>query len=728
MPEKPVRSTSRAPRVSAVPRERLNFRRLIAANPNYFGNLAESSYKSVKKIQFDTTFEEVTCLGYNPALDLLEATVQIKLPTGYNGAICFAGSTEYVRFYVDYGSGWIDVGPSLTSFNVHDIPNKPDCADAPDKPLSYVLTQPLNPPRNFCFFAELPKVRAILSWNNPPPAGQPNWIPIWGNVIDRYIQIQPRPLFLGDLVKHLPADALEKLPDLSNIPPEFPIPLPGPGPVELAELVHLYQGKPGGRAAAQAQVVPAHRFGLSSIQAVLAQGSQMELAQLADQWKGLEIDLSKAIAALEETQADVSFEELDCLGLEYNLDRLVATIKIKRPNGYSGDLCTLGSQEYVAFWADWNNTCEWTYLNTVQVNVHDISTIPADGLCYSAILPVDTSPYRQACQKGPKEARIRAVLSWNTPPSTVDPNALNTWGNLLDAHVQLRPGDPVIPGTPMISIIGGIGIADINVFGNGMTKPTATFAFGGSAADPWGLNRECPFGQLIIVQGPPVLFQEYRLWARLKSQPLTEQVVKNPFHVVNWLGVGSWITPNPVTGFVSYMDTLSNMDQVLAHWTPGGDDTWEIRMEMTTMGGPIFTSWYTIQLDNTAPRRKPPTPPFEPPDVTCEIHIDSGGDCKDFGGGTMITGHFTARDTNFGAFSLETLPSSMLPPNPTTPTPSTTQTTTFALGGDPWTLNTSNMKPCGYVVLLQVWDRSILNSVPGQHNYNFYDVGFCLRE
>jgi hypothetical protein len=177
------------------------------------------------------------------------------------------------------------------------------------------------------------------------------------------------------------------------------------------------------------------------------------------------------------------------------------------------------------------------------------------------------------------------------------------------------------------------------------------------------------------------------------------------------------------------MDTLSNLDQVLAHWTSTGDDIWEIRLEMSTMGGPVFSSWYSVQLDNTGPRRKPPTPPFEPPDVTCEIHIDSGGDCKDFSGGagSKIKGHFTARDANFGAFSLETLPSSMLPPNPTTPTLATNQTTTFAAGGDPWELDTSKMKPCGYVVLLQVWDRSILNSVPGQHNYNFYDVGFCLR-
>jgi len=37
------------------------------------------------------------------------------------------------------------------------------------------------------------------------------------------------------------------------------------------------------------------------------------------------------------------------------------------------------------------------------------------------------------------------------------------------------------------------------------------------------------------------------------------------------------------------------------------------------------------------------------------------------------------------------------------------------------------MKPCGYVILLQVWDRTIVGSSYSSHNYNFTDVGFCLR-
>jgi hypothetical protein len=80
------------------------------------------------------------------------------------------------------------------------------------------------------------------------------------------------------------------------------------------------------------------------------------------------------------------------------------------------------------------------------VAVHDISPLPEGGLCYAAILPVDLTHQRRSC-KEPKELRIRAVLSWNVPPSTSDPDAEPVWGNILDAHVQVGPGPVIPPGT-----------------------------------------------------------------------------------------------------------------------------------------------------------------------------------------------------------------------------------------------------------------------------------------
>ena len=52
--------------------ERLQFNKLIAKNPNYFGNFPEVKLKPVFPLFKDTTFEELTCVGYNPDLGVLK--------------------------------------------------------------------------------------------------------------------------------------------------------------------------------------------------------------------------------------------------------------------------------------------------------------------------------------------------------------------------------------------------------------------------------------------------------------------------------------------------------------------------------------------------------------------------------------------------------------------------------------------------------------------------------
>src|SRR5437867_629434 len=99
----------RAPPKKAPPKvekERLQFKELLLSNPNYFGSSPSSGSPVVKKIAGNTKYEELTCAGYDPEHQLLEATVHVKLPYGYGGDLCQTGSTEYVRFYVDAGAGW----------------------------------------------------------------------------------------------------------------------------------------------------------------------------------------------------------------------------------------------------------------------------------------------------------------------------------------------------------------------------------------------------------------------------------------------------------------------------------------------------------------------------------------------------------------------------------------------------------------------------------------------
>jgi len=68
--------------------ERRRFRELLLKNPNYFGNIKVSPFKPVKKVESNTSYEELKCVGYNPTLERLEAVVYVKKNYGYGGGIC----------------------------------------------------------------------------------------------------------------------------------------------------------------------------------------------------------------------------------------------------------------------------------------------------------------------------------------------------------------------------------------------------------------------------------------------------------------------------------------------------------------------------------------------------------------------------------------------------------------------------------------------------------------
>jgi hypothetical protein len=702
----------------AVEVERAEFKHLLMKNPNYFGNLPESPFKMVKKIVGNTKYEELTCVGFNPNLDMLAATVQVKLQYGYKGGLCGSGSTEYVRFYVDYGGGWENAG--LAAFNVHDIPDANDCADKPTKPLSYVVTLPIEPKRDYCGDPILPNVRAILSWESVPPDDDPDWPMVWGNVLDRHIQIKPSLWLLAHVVKAIEIELKQKVklpPMLEELVP-CPIPQPEPSPLELPDLMKLYAAPVEEKVKKARLSVEPHRFGFNEIQAQLAPGTinQKTLSKMIAKWASLGLKLPEAVEALQATSGDVSYEELDCLGLDYNREWLVATFGIKKPCGYLSDLCGTGSKEYIAFWADWDDTCEWTYLDTVEVKAYDIASIPADGLHYMAVLPVNLNLHRQPCNK-PKIARVRAVLSWNTSPSTTDPDDIPHWGNRMDVHVQIKPGKPEVEPTAQISIIGGIGIADIDTAGSGTTKPMARFAEWGTYADPWGAHtRDCPFGGLITAHGLPISGHGYCIEVREFGSTDPPTLIKNRIWLVDKNGHGYWHYSDPTTGRFDYKDVTLNVLNKLAQWNTDGNGLWEIRLRLYNPAGILIdqTPWYNIRLDNTRP--------------TAEITID-GGACDKYHPGDVITGKFVARDTYFGHFELDTLPLSMSPPKPTTGTPpASSGETQTAISGDAWELKTSSMKPCGYVVRVRVWDRTIRDSAIGHHNRTDDDKGFCILE
>ena len=203
-----------------VQQERTHFQYMLAKNPNYFGNIPGSDLKPNMKLIAEASYEQLTCVGYNPDTGNMEATFSVKQSAGYAGDLCSAGSLEYIRFYMDLhdGHGFIDQGS--VAINVHDIPQGKDCKGNLDFPILYVGT--LMKKSSSFFYCEkpvLPTLRAILSWSFDPPVNSPNWQPVWGSVLDGDIQLKPSPkIFLKAnealLATHLNIAAVS--PHLSN--------------------------------------------------------------------------------------------------------------------------------------------------------------------------------------------------------------------------------------------------------------------------------------------------------------------------------------------------------------------------------------------------------------------------------------------------------------------------------------------------------------------------------
>jgi hypothetical protein len=427
--------------------------------------------------------------------------------------------------------------------------------------------------------------------------------------------------------------------------------------------------------------------------------------------QALKIDLSAVLKKLEDTSGDTSFEELECVGLDNNTDQLVGTFRVKRPSGFSGGPCTAGSTEYVAYWADFGEDCAYAYLGTVQVNTHDYDKVPPGGLCYAAPLPVDLGKFRRKCSS-PVIGRVRAVLSWGTPPSTTDPNAVPHWGNRLDVHVQLRPGRPY-DGTARFTIVGGVGAASVDL-ASGMTLPGAAIAENG-----YPLPNDCPFAGVVTLHGPldPALAgQLYRVHVRNLTTGGAVGDLTDAFFVVNWLGIGSWATPG-AGGWTPWPSWVGNTTGKLGHFTPGGNDLWEIQLEVFGSG---IVDVRRVQMDNTLNG----SIVVGDTDNAADLHLSTLGACRVPRG--PLTGTFVARDKHFLSWSIGVAggPGTPIPPTPlTVAIGAGTQT---SLGGEPFTIDLSALAPCGYVVRLGVTDRAVVSSA-GFGRTVYLERGVCLE-
>jgi hypothetical protein len=747
--------------------ERAQFKGLLLQNPNYFGNQEVSPFKPVKVIQGNTRYEELVCIGLDPPYDRLEGVLHLKQNAGYGGDICGPGTREYVRFYVDlFDNGtWHDVG--VTSVTVHDIPG--------EKPLCYAVRCDFSSLRKFCLFENIVRIRAILQWNAAPPANTPSYPPVWGNVLDAQVQIHPRKFLpWGDLLKELkkiPTGIPEPIgPVLDDLDPKINLTTVEQQPLSLTQKKELYRGKD----------VPVHRFAFQEAQQLLTLSDPTSLApagQASLVEFGLSVDeLEALVGQLFPTDGNTNFEELRCVGLFPEIDLLEAVLTVKQSAGYSGSLCSNGSTEYVAFWIDFNDGHGFQHMGTSTVNVYDLATIPDEDLQYAVFLKKDLSNYRVPCQAGPRIVRLRAILSWETPPPPGNPNFVPVWGNREECWVQLHPGE-LVGHIPLIETVGDIGVDDIDQFTGLATGNAQIGAFS---------VLHSPFGGVVTITGrigdPPNSFgggalpYKYRIEVFGPPPFNTWQPLTNPIAVKisEWFGglpqqcaPGDFVCDVTLTpsddgdglgpGWYEYLEDTKGLNQrflvvdKLASWFTNAamEGFWQLRITAKdpSASPPVVfpgVQIVSVRIDNTPPSG-PAGPGATPAQIEANPPLAITGatfngnpipavDCGKFPVGTIITGTYEVHDPgltspnqHFNNLTLSVSPAG--PANGVTPTPSVrsypTQVPTTGEAGT-WTLDTNGMDPCGYVIRLLAYDRTNFNST-GYALHTAHDVGFCLE-
>jgi hypothetical protein len=692
--------------VKQLPQLRLNTNLLLLQDPGYFG-------KIVTLGDYQTHYEQLECIGYSPETQTLGAIVNIKQPTGYDGSPCVGGSREYVRFYLDYNHTGVWVDSGITNFGIYDHP----FTDT----LSYYASVPLDPALLSCCQAAavLPKVRAILSWNVPPPPNTPGYHGAWGNVLEAEIQLAPEKSIWCYIKQEVAPQYLKALSDI-----EVNIPTPVLTPVELK--------------AAYGNAVPESRIALNAVLSLAKAPFAVNPALLANVLPGF--DIAKIIPVYAKPEYDVQWEALGCVGLDRDLSQLNATVIIKQDVGYNGGLCTAGSREFVAFYMDFGSG--WEYMGTSSAAVHDIPRTGQAPLAYDVALTVNLDAYRPAwCTVG--KAKVLAILSWNVAPTPNDPAFKAIYGNTATAEVELQPLPAgVIPGevVPFIEMVGGMVVTDIDlVSGLATTTAWSSSIIGGAVQSPF-------FGSVRITgkifNAPPGT--QYRLLIQTPPPSTLNPLMNSQTVQTDTLGVISspiLLTPSAPDstsngGWMPYLATSSDVsivDNLLGIYnTPSGaDGIYIVGIDLMDTSGNV-TPGNRVKFRVNSEFQMP------------AIDITTGaGDCSSSQIGSPISGTFSMTNTEYASsLELSVTPNNgaivtiLSNPASAAGTDSLYYPFTLSTEGAPilpgdsgstgyFTIDTSKMTVCGYNINIGTWDRTIINSI--QLGYYAEALqGFCL--
>jgi len=764
--QKNPNATAGAGALAVIP-ERASFKTLLLSNPNYFGTFPKLGGPVVKAKAFDTQYEQLMCLGLNPQQDRLEAVVNIKQHSGYDTDACGAGSLEYVRFFVQQGATWVDLGS--TSFNVYNLATTP-------LPLSYSTSVAFDEPGKFCLTENILNVRAILSWGIEPPAGDPTFTPPWGNVVNARVQVAPSLFYevpIATLISEglvtVSAEALAEI-DVTQTLPAKPL-----APLGFADLQNLYAGTN----------VPASRFGfvdaLKAIDAPILQSlpaaASVNAAKAAKAIPSASIaklaagaQLGAILSAIEEAAGNTTYEELTCAGYNPQTRELEGVIQIKLNAGYSGGLCTAGSTEYVSFFAYVGGV--WQSLGTATVNVHDLAAVtPGNPLMYAVYR---ISNFTEMPCQDLTGVPLRAILSWQTAPT--GPDFVPVWGNVLNTNVQPIIGAAGEGEQIRLMRIGGVTIEYIHDSDH-LAYPSSV------AGDCQGFHS--PFGGEQIVEGdftPKIdVFNPVTGLVLPGAKPIIYQVwitrtdiASAPFQLTNSFGIALYPpdapfppvnftqsvqpAPAPVIGGVAgtqyyqYMesDLQAVNPRTLAVFEAGGLAEGDYQIEVRGWAFDGMSGNYlsipsqdkTIHVFNGYPHTEFANDggtlvPYTAYCPQVAIALTSVPDCASAPVGTLLTGSFSVTDEFFSSLSIALVPITIggspalenavvitADPGFATSYDATSASSTTGSHGT-FTLDTTGMAACGYTILLQANDRALVNSLCYNH-WNEIGVGFCL--
>lgn len=702
---------------AAIEHTRSFFKQIVGLNPNYFGSAVSTGLPQLSQLSQSTQYEQLGCIGLSPKDDTLEAIVTIKLPYGYGGTLCKEGTKEYVAFFIDYddGLGFVPAGAPV-EVRVHDL------MAAAGGEIHYAVRRAFAPKRLLdCHKPQVVKLRAILSWEAIP--SNPNIPPVWGDVKEAWIQLRPQSLFVPWIPLPFPS-AYAMYGDLQTIKTT----------VDASLAALAAQAASGKVEAERAQLLPIlaknpNYFGSLS---KATQGPKL-LAELAKFPLVAGLDASQLSPVLPQLVA-TRYEEITCLGLYPEQDLLEATFLVKQSTGYSGDLCTTGSVEYVAFYVDFGSGFQ--HVGTDAVSVHDIPAAVDRNLSYAAKVRIQDLEGKLRDCEHENVVTVRAVLSWNFDPTPFGPGYSPPWGNVIDRRVQLRP----IGGQASfveIELVSEVHVDEISKSGADLGYAYDPF----DTTFPLAYNR--PFGGIVALHGKINVAGATRYRFMISADggaswdPMRDpRYARNP---LPWLGP---IVRTPdANGWFSISDYQADVANFsltpLAHWPSyGKDGPYRLRLELGDGMGPMLgqRDEVDIHLDNQDVEFFSFGGALASLPMTGVAVMDTAGlpkKCDVFKGKEPIHVFGNFRDDHFDSWSVSVTGGNIVGA-PSLGTGSFRSPVTWIWGDtgivgagpgatgkelvafDLCSVPQSPMKAkCAYVVSLTVWDRAIVGYVSG---------------